>query len=826
MARIDELINEYYEVAKKYFNLSDIRLSKTGVIGFLLYILGHIKKDSEYYYKYLVKELFPHTAQERGSLLLHASLFGYQPSFAKPATYKGTIDIIVPKTNFKTRTIVIPKGTRFKVGDFIWTLDAEVTITQLPTYAYVIFNTGDRIEKQQVLVKDHPTDPNLQILEFDFKHLRQFEEREDIFTIPFYRYGVFYKYTLSLDKYLADVKVSVKYPDSPNFKDFEVSFVKFGYTSDDEVVFITQVEEKKYILEFGNGIIGKYLPSNTEVSIKYRVTDGAKANISTGTLQLIDPITLYEEYDVTSKSEILDSNVVSGEVVEPITDGEDIKTIEELRSEILKYIKTRYTLLRLEDYRELLEDLFGYSFILKKVDFVDNDLYIFGALLNRLYLPYKTTSITLDESTFNPSDSEYIYNFTYTYQKKNKIPYPFDTDIYTTQDINNSNQIYVNDTSVFSVGQEIVFNNDITDIYTVQSVESDHIVVDRNVSFVPSNTPIQYVDYERVELISPFLYRKDNVLKTYIGYLIDDTFKVPDIESVLENSVIPNIEVRLKFSDDLTKVVFELQPAGNEDISQYTFRITCEELNIFSESVTDTYEINLTSDVFEQLLRGVTFYIDVVKDLDVIVKFKETFNLLYDLSDFLILKKYNNKVILIPMISKEEWDSEKDLIVKKLKSILIDGNINYNRLISIQHSFRFYNTLELSDTSNYIEDPTTSSINLPLKLRLYVELDRDQILKDGADIQEIIDQLKLELAQYLSDNLTSYKISYYTSKIEDYVHNNKYVKYVKVLEPNYNIVVRDYNDILRDLSSDKLKVASFCPVLFWWDVNNIDIIVG
>ena len=301
---------------------------------------------------------------------------------------------------------------------------------------------------------------------------------------------------------------------------------------------------------------------------------------------------------------------------------------------------------------------------------------------------------------------------------------------------------------------------------------------------------------------------------------------MPDIESVLENSVIPNIEVRLKFSDDLTKVVFELQPAGNEDISQYTFRITCEELNIFSESVTDTYEINLTSDVFEQLLRGVTFYIDVVKDLDVIVKFKETFNLLYDLSDFLILKKYNNKVILIPMISKEEWDSEKDLIVKKLKSILIDGNINYNRLISIQHSFRFYNTLELSDTSNYIEDPTTSSINLPLKLRLYVELDRDQILKDGADIQEIIDQLKLELAQYLSDNLTSYKISYYTSKIEDYVHNNKYVKYVKVLEPNYNIVVRDYNDILRDLSSDKLKVASFCPVLFWWDVNNIDIIVG
>jgi len=839
---IDELLNEYYNIAKEQFELNNIKISKTGVIGYLLYILGYIKKDSEYYYNYLYKELLPLTAQEYSSLLLHAALFGYQPLFANPATYKGNIQIYLPKidnSNIVSRTITIPKGTTFNINNLIWTLDAELTIHRSLHNNYAVYNSKEGIKKVPIVIKTDPINADIEYIELDLLYLKQYIFNQIEFTMPYYDYGVYYRYELNIDDgYLADIDIYVKTPDTDEFTKFDISFTKFGYSDTDNVVFISQTSEKSYVLEFGNGIIGRYIPQNSEIQIKYKITKGSNANFYNGELVLLDQITVIEKrIDNTYNTYTIGKDAVKGQVLNPITDGRDIETPEELRSNILKYIRTRNNLVKFDDYKILFSSLFNYEFLFKKINFVDNDIYIYGALYNPYYQPYKTISITLKESEFNPSNSKYIYKFRYTYQKQNKIPYPFPEEVYTTQTISNTNIVPVNDITKFHKNQEIVFNNDITNVYTVTDINSDDntITLDKKIDNLPKNTPIQYLDYERVNLISPFLYKKNDLLNTYDGYLILTEDIYMDIIYADQNNIVPNIIFKITFDDDFNNVNFSIIPYDNTDLSAYNFQLTIPELNIYNVILNDTnkytYAISITDDIFNILLNGITIDINVyLSDVKIAEYKKESHTFIFNLADLLRLKKFidstsgDTYIIQIPMISEDEYNVDPLYIQSKIKSLLVNTELSENRLPSVQHSFRFYNTLELYPTQKYLkEDIPTDYINLPLQLKLYVVFDKQQLSQSNISINDYIEQIKLDLAKYLTDNYTTTKIEFYTSKIEDFVHNYKYVKYVKVLSPEYNIIVNDFDKILSSYT-DKLDVAKFNPVLFWWDVNNIDIV--
>ena len=189
---------------------------------------------------------------------------------------------------------------------------------------------------------------------------------------------------------------------------------------------------------------------------------------------------------------------------------------------------------------------------------VDNDIYIYGTITDSyLQLPLYTTNLTLDESYF--SGQSVIYKPTYTYVKKNKIGVPFDIDVYVTSDVVDSNVIPVNDTTVFTNGMEIIFNNDPSNIYVIQSIDTVNstITIDTNVT-ITQNTTIQKAEYETIDLISPFLYVKDDVLNLYKGYIVEEKEYSLQVKNIIgTQQKIPNFKFKITLSNDASTTTIE-----------------------------------------------------------------------------------------------------------------------------------------------------------------------------------------------------------------------------------------------------------------------------
>jgi len=832
---IDEIINEYYDVAKKYFELNNIKISKVGVIGFLLYVLGHIKKDSHYYYNYLFKELSVLTATSYSSLLLHASLYGFTPSFARPATLKGKLKIVVPKWNssLKEREIIIPKGTKFYVLDIPWTLDAHLKIIQQGNYAYAVYTSDNEIKNVQAYVYDNEKDINTKIIEFDLLYTKQYEERKITFTMPFYEFGTFYKYILELenDKFLADIDVYIKLNLHKYFEKFDISFVKFGYSGEDKVVFISQLDKNKYALEFGNGINGLYIPQNSEVEIIYKETLGEKGNIFNGQIAINEKITKIEYYiDGKIENSLIDSSLIFGEITDAITDGKSIKSAESLKKDILNFIKTRNTLVKLSDYQAIFSSLFDCKFILKKVNLLDNDIYIYGVLTDSfLNLPLYTTSLTLNENFFKGKDI--IYKPEYVYKKKNKIKLPFEKEVYLVKDVFDSNEVYVNDTSFILENSYISFEND-ENIYKVVYVDKDEnkITLDKKV-FLKRGAKVFKVEEDKINLVSPFLYIKDDVLNMYKGYIVEEKEHYMQIKGIFsKTNKVSNFKISIKLSKDASKVDIKLIEI--DDLSSFNFVLNIpalgikeKELNIFNN-----FSVSIDIDNIFTFLNEFDIYLEAYdENYEKIALFMlEKFKLIYDISDVFTIKKYTKDnqtyLVQIPFISKEQYEENKSKILEKLKNLLYYSNVHKNRLLTVSHNFRFFNTIDLKDTSILKEfEKEQDFLNFPLKLKLFLYIDKSYLVKNDANLDDILYQLKLDLAKFLLENFTTSDIKFYKSKVIDFVHNYPFVKYVKVVTPDTNIVIKDTYEFLKEKADNKQYIVSFVPSYFWWDINDIEI---
>jgi len=846
---IDELINEYYDVAKTYFELNNIQISKTGIIGFLLYVLGYIKKDSEFYYNYLFKELSAVTAEEYTSLLLHGSLYGFIPSFAKPATFKGKLQIVVPKfsSNLEKREINIPNNTRFSINDLIWNIDAYISIIQQGEYAYVSYNSGDEIRTVNARVFDNPKDNTTQIIEFDLLYAYQYDIQEIEFTMPYYEYGTFYRYVLDLGKgnYLADIKVYIKQPESSNYEKFDVSFVKFGYANDSKVVFISQLDESKYVLEFGDGKSALYIPQNSEVKIKLKVTQGAKANILNGTITFLDTLNRLDYYiDGHIENVLIDSSLITGFVTEPITDGQNVKSINELRQDILNFIKTRNTLVKLDDYKAIFSSLYDTCFIFRKSNLVDNNLYIYGVLIDKyLGLPIESASLTFKESDFNPENSKYIYLPEYTYIKKALTSVPFEESIYVVSDVDASNtQIPISNAALLDTNTKISFEINPNIHFKIKNIDKTNniITIDSPLPFsLSKNTQVLKVVNKKVDLISPFLYVKNDILNTYDAKIVNNKDIFPQIDEIYTtNEKIPNFKIQMDLVKDSSSSTlnYRFKILEIDDLSNYYFSLSIDKLDLVNEILNSEnnfeYKTEFDIDIFSLPLNcTLEIYNQHNQKL---AKFKLiNFKFIYDISDILSIKRYidystsTTYLIQIPFLSKEKYLDNKDEILNQLINMLYSSNLSEYRLPTVSHEFRLSNTLEVDDINIFEEynpsDKSAHFLDLPLKLNIKIYFDKNYIIQNNANIYELIDQIKLDLAKYLHENFFTHSIKYYTSKIVDLLHNYPFVKYAKVITPNTNIVMKDIYKYLDEISSDKLKLASFNPVYFWFDLNDINV---
>ena len=275
---VEEFITYYENKLKNELEVYNIQINKVGFLGFLLNILGHTNYDLKNYYDFLFKESFIATADVSENIHLHASTYGYYPSFATSASIIGSLEVdmnILPtkQSNVVKRELYLNNpGQLFKFESEGYSFATKAS--------YKLIQENDQF-KTIIITEDgesiqYPSPTS--ILNPPLLDVYQYEEQEFYFKSTDYLANSFYSYYFEIeDGYIADLKVFVKEKNAIEEEEYDVKYVKFFETGSSKTVFLRKITQTKFIIELGSGMRGKWLPQ-AEVRLLINVTKGETGN--------------------------------------------------------------------------------------------------------------------------------------------------------------------------------------------------------------------------------------------------------------------------------------------------------------------------------------------------------------------------------------------------------------------------------------------------------------------------------------------------------------------------------------------------------------------
>ena len=167
--------------------------------------------------------------------------------------------------------------------------------------------------------------------------------------------------------------------------------------ANDKVFFISEIEDEKYEIFFGDGVLGKKLDDGNIVEISYIVTNGtdtngAKTFTFNGLMEDENGATVVAPYTVTS---ITTSSVATG--------GADIETIDKIKFNAPKFYGSQNRAVTQNDYKAIVRNLYP----------AISDIIVFGGedqeppAYGKVFLSVKPTeAVTLSSFTKNELKSE------------------------------------------------------------------------------------------------------------------------------------------------------------------------------------------------------------------------------------------------------------------------------------------------------------------------------------------------------------------------------------------------------------------------------------
>ena len=179
--------------------------------------------------------------------------------------------------------------------------------------------------------------------------------------------------------------------------DYEAANNILDIGADDKVFFISEIEDEKYEIFFGDGVLGKKLDNGNVVEISYIVTNGtdtngAKTFTFNGLMEDENGATVVAPYTVTS---ITTSSVATG--------GADIETIDKIKFNAPKFYGSQNRAVTQNDYKSIVRNLYP----------AISDIIVFGGedqeppAYGKVFLSVKPTeAITLSSFTKNELKSE------------------------------------------------------------------------------------------------------------------------------------------------------------------------------------------------------------------------------------------------------------------------------------------------------------------------------------------------------------------------------------------------------------------------------------
>lgn len=411
----DEFIEYYYNDLQKTLEKYDIQISKLGIIGYLLNILGWTHYDSNQYYQHLFKESFVGTCTEEYNLRLHSSIYGYNPEYAQYATAIGEFrfdftDLPKKPTNVYKREVYF-SNLEFEVEDKKFVSECSYNfIEDGDQYYCMIYDSKDII----FIPSSTP------VIRVPFHNVYQLDKYIEQITIQNYNFGTFFPWEIILDNsYLSklDLRVGQEgeiYNPEGEFErfgtEYRIDAIKYLNRPTDNVAFLKSSTANSYILEFGSGIRGRYVPDRNAL-IRVYSTEGDLGNINVSKQPTLSDanfgMKLYK-----SNGQITQSSVTKDYLkiyFEYSEGGSNPLSGDNLRESIIKYIQSRDNLINEKDYYNIASKyMTDFKFVFRKDKFIDNIFYLQRTFRDRYQVTVNTDNIT-QQMVVPPYDGEMIF---------------------------------------------------------------------------------------------------------------------------------------------------------------------------------------------------------------------------------------------------------------------------------------------------------------------------------------------------------------------------------------------------------------------------------
>jgi hypothetical protein len=223
-------------------------------INILLDALAYNTHYEAFYNNMIANEMFLDSAADRSNVVSHAKHLGYTPTSVRGS--EATVSIVLGSTVGYTESYYIPRGEQLSATkdgvSYTFSVKTPVQIDLAAEDGYhftnVVIQQG--VQRSQSFIYDS-NDPRRK------------------FIIP----------ENNVDTSTLRVRVQNSATDSTGFVDLWDLGTNFNdLTSTSKAYFLQEVENNKYEIYFGDGVIGKALENGNLVTVNYLVSDGPVTN--------------------------------------------------------------------------------------------------------------------------------------------------------------------------------------------------------------------------------------------------------------------------------------------------------------------------------------------------------------------------------------------------------------------------------------------------------------------------------------------------------------------------------------------------------------------
>jgi len=407
----EEIRKDIILQARDYLDLQNIDLSKSHYLSYILDVLSGLTANLLNFTSLSYQETVLPTAQLDDSIRNLAMMIGYNPCKAKNATVDVLMGIHLDKLRDSNGNLI---DFRIYIDSYQQTLQKEMSLNPGLTLDEISNITGFKLKSNDnifqlindsYIIESH----NNQLRVYKENNTgmtlipRQIDNGKDIlyFTAKFDQIELSqYQYTIGeINKYQF-YTITQTLPDNKMIKDIQLYVNGELWNQSDNHYTMSSLDKKyvlkiykdKFVVIFGNGVLGKQPSTGDNIIIVAQLTNGEKGNVLAKTITNLDRIFVTSLTSTRTSSVILQEVKYFATNINSAKGGIDIESNEVIKNKAIANLTSLKRLVSSQDFKNLLyitdlnyRDVISY---LKRSDLKVNEINVYGVLeLNEKIIP-------------------------------------------------------------------------------------------------------------------------------------------------------------------------------------------------------------------------------------------------------------------------------------------------------------------------------------------------------------------------------------------------------------------------------------------------------